>query len=279
MQIKAIIAGTGALGAAAVGGIATLTGNAEPQSAFSPPGTTISVERPEPLKVSLTAKAAVPSAGVVAGGADIEFCFPGVLPGPACHDREAILALEDRPFDRAGSDGGPRFVNVEMAHPTDMDVADRSVSRCGEFAALRGEGWGAITNAGLAKEARFVRYCGLITMARLVEPARTTQFDGPMSIDDLEAVPVDGWPSFGEQRPERPVLAADTEVPGRFEGQTSSLLFQIQGVAHGDFDKDGQGEQLLHIGVRVRGGSAGFGSFAILEKDAAGTRLRPVDWE
>ena len=211
---------------------------------------------------------------------EIEFCLPIVLPHTPCMPRAAILGLDTRPVDRLTADGAPRFAEVMLVHPTDFKEPERVVRTCEVYASLTAEDWAPMTTAGMAAAARFERFCGLRALASVAEVPRTSRFgDGPMTEEEIKAVPAADWPRLGEAAVTEPIFSRAEKEPRSWSGDTETLLMTVRDIAHADFDGDGEGERLLNIAGRARGGSAGFSGYYILEHDQHGIGLRRVDWK
>ena len=244
-------------------------------------------ERPHPDKTRAEPRPPlvvpmIPSAQHDLEGAEgkIEFCLPVVLPHTPCLPRAAILGLDTRPVDRLTADGAPRFAEVMLIHPTDFKEPERVVRTCEVYARLTAEDWAPMTTAGMAAAARFERFCGLRALASVARVPRTSRFgNGLMTEEEIEAVPEGDWPRLGEAKMAKPIFAKASQDPRSWSGDTETLIMTVSDVAHADFDGDGEGERLLNVAGRARGGSAGFSGYYILEHDQHGIGLRRVDWQ
>jgi hypothetical protein len=235
------------------------------------------------LEVALAAPAADQAAAATAGAVDageVRFCFPDVFTDGPCMPRTRLMRADDTPLARKAADGAARPAEVVLVHPEDLEKPEQAVRTCRVYAALKTEGWGPLSSADMANDAEFLRYCGLVALARIAEPARTSVFKGDaLTLSELGAVPADDWPALGETKAAAPVLSADPSEARRFFGDTETLIMRITDVATADFDGDGVAERLVHIAARARGGSAGFATFALLVTDGKAVRMRPVRWQ
>lgn len=234
------------------------------------------------LEVALSAPAApaAASAGATAQrSADVEFCFPDAFAEGLCVGQSELLARDDEPVTRKAADGAMRPAEVVLAHPDDFDKPEQAVRTCRVYASLKTEGWGPLTTADTANDAEFLRYCGLVALARQATPARTSRFAGAaLTKAELAAIPATDWPQFGEGTGDAPVIRDDPAGPRQFTGDTETLMLRIIDVAIADFDGDGVAERLVYIAGRARGGTAGFATFAVLGTDGKAVRMRPVRW-
>ena len=292
MKVNTLTSGTTVAVVAALAVVASLTNQGLKSPADETPPQTLKGEiieegapvlteartalRPD-FSVSLLSES---SGAIHEEGGDIEFCVPLVFPEATCLTRDRILKLDGRPIDRLTPDGAPRFDKLLMVHPTDFREPEREVRTCEVFARLKSEEWGAMTTAGMATEARFERYCGLMALARVAQPARTSRLsDKGMTEAEIESVPGEAWPHFGERFSDSPIFSRDEKDERRWNGNTETLLMTVQDIAVADFDDDGFAERLLVVAGRARGGSAGFSSFMLFEHDDQGVGLRQVVWE
>lgn len=213
-------------------------------------------------------------------GHDIRFCLPAIFPDRPCHSRKEILSMDIRPVERL-VDGRPQYARALMVHPTDYQLPEKEVGACPQFARLKSEKWGALTEAGQTAVMRFETHCGIMAIARYAQPALTSQFDEvQLNRSELIAVSTDDWPDMSEMRKKtRPSFERSSENPQQWSGETASLRLRILDVALADFDDDGAAERLLLVSGRARGGSARFMQFMLMEKDQNGTGLRPVIWK
>lgn len=231
----------------------------------------------EPLSLSL-----LPDPDLVSAeeADDIRFCFTAILPHKRCATRADILAMDERPIDRLTADGSPRLVSVMLSHPTDYLQPDQDVRTCIVYAGLRAEGWQPLTQVAILAASHFERYCGLKGLASVAQIPRTTRFDQiGLKKAVLDSVPASHWPGFEDLPDSAPIISADESDTGSWMGNSETMIYRISDVAHADFDDDGEGERLLHIGLRARGGSFGYAQYFLLEHDSAGIGLRPVVWE
>ncbi|ADM08292.1 hypothetical protein PB2503_01057 [Parvularcula bermudensis HTCC2503] len=226
-------------------------------------------------------KADLPAAKAGAVGeteVEVTLCLPDTLPGGACASRSSLLSSPPEPTDMLTADGQRRPVTASLVHPTDYEAPVRMVRTCEQFAELWAEGWGGLTTADRADEARFLRYCGLRRLAALAQPAERSRFDGTPLGALLEDVPEADWPTLPDERAMRPAITALEGTPPRWSAQSAALDMRITDIGHADFDDDGDGEHLLFLAGRMRGGTLGFSTFALLENTADGGRLRRIDF-
>lgn len=290
MKVNTLVSGTAVTAVTILAAIATIKGVTPPSAPeadrlakdvieeAAPPVMTpeMPAERPDFL-VPLVSLSGSP---LHEEGSTIEFCLPLVFPKSKCLTRDRILGLEDRPIDRLTAEGSPRFETLLMVHPTDFREPEREVRTCKVFARLKAQEWGPMTTAGMAAEARFERYCGLIALARHAQPARTSRFaEEGLTEAEIETVPGEAWPQLGEKFEFEPIFTRDGEDRRRWSGNSETLMLVVQDVAIADFDDDGVAERLLAVAGRARGGSAGFSSFMLLEHDEAGMGLRKIVWD
>ncbi|MEM9421240.1 MAG: hypothetical protein AAF986_01830 [Pseudomonadota bacterium] len=271
------IVGAGAAGSLAALGSVTLV-----EVPKAPGGDAPQAEAGTPSVFRVPLAGAVPQteAAMAEGDGAIVFCLPQLGPlSERCMTRQQILSRDDRPVDRATATTPRRMARVKMVHPTDFAEPERQVATCTAFASLKSDGWAPLTSADRADETRFLRYCGLMSVAKLATVARTSIF-APEGItaEELASVPDTDWPVFGEAKGEAPAIALDENTPRAWLADTPTLIIRLWDVAHADFDDDGEGERLVFLAARVRGGSAGFAGFSVLDADGKKIRLRPIKW-
>jgi hypothetical protein len=245
-----------------------------------PAETPAAVQSVAALDALPVAMSGMPDRGTADGAdASIQFCLEDTFALGKCVSKGQLLRQEDRPTDRRMPDGQPRFVQLAMVHPDDFSVPEERVSTCAQYAELRAQGWGAMTTADMHDEQHYLRYCGLVSVARTATKARSSGFrEAGLTKELLEAIPAADWPVFGEGSIEQPVITAG-QADGRvFDADTGRLVMRVSDVSEADFDGDGEAERLVYLAARARGGTAGFAQFALVEMTGQGPRLRPIDW-
>ncbi len=234
----------------------------------------------DPLNVSFELPNTGDGTSSVASAADdVKFCFPRIVrTEDGCTSREALLSGEARPFDRSVATGEWRAVSLNMADPEDFAAPPEAIETCDGFIAARRKGMGAMSSADMVRESRFLEFCGLMSLARLAAPARFSRFsDDMLSQQDFSRIPETQWPALNDSFEEAPALKRSTEDPRLWQLEAPEVTARLHDIAHADFDDDGEGEILLYVTARARGGSAGFATYAIADYAAPSeVHLRPV---
>ncbi len=283
-SIKWIFGAGAAASVAAFGGVTLIDAPQAPDALPPAPPSMVGrapVRAPNALEVRLVG-ASEKGAAIEEGIEAIRFCMPRLGPlSERCMTRAEVLSRADQPSDGVGPGGPKRLARVKMVHPTDFAEPERQVATCTVFANLKSKGWSPLTSADRVDETRFLRYCGLMSVARLAKVARTSIFTPEgLTADELAKVPGGDWPIFGERLGEdAPIVAADPDYPAVWKVDTPTLVMRLWDVAHADFDEDGEGERLVFIAARARGGSAGFAGFNLLDAEGDIIRLRPIKWQ
>ena len=230
-----------------------------------------SVPLPEPRE-----RTSAPAPSFPSGDEAIVFCLPSVIPTPdGCAARETVLGFAGEPIGEVAPDGTMRALTVELASP-DPAEPPTTVETCDDLLTLREEGWGALTQAGMAREQRMDRFCDLIVMARRAEPARGGGLER-LDYGVLAQVPPKDWPSFGESSLEDPVVSLSADEPRTWlvAGQANDLV--LQDVATADFNEDGRSEVLVYAALAARGGTARWGGYLLARRAGNTTRLSPIE--
>ncbi|MEM6650421.1 MAG: hypothetical protein AAF603_09250, partial [Pseudomonadota bacterium] len=207
--------------------------------------------------------------------------FPQIIQNDmGCATQRELRAMKDQPVDRLTADGVTRPAKVILAHPTNFSLPEREVDTCSSYADLKAENWQPMTTVGMVDESRFIRYCGLLSIAPLADIPRTSQFQGSrLTETEIKTIPADQWPSLGETASEPPIITKDETTPRRWHLDTPTQIMILQDIAQADFDQDGEAEQLIYLAVRARGGSAGFVTYGLLEAEIDSVRLRMISFD
>ena len=231
-----------------------------------------------PAPVADAAPDRVPERPSASAPAPLSFCFPGVLTTPdGCASRATILSFAGEAIGVEAPDGTVERLTVTLADPDDLSAPEREVGTCTDYLALKRRGWGAMTSAGMSRDLRMNRFCGLIAMAERAERPRRGGLTR-LTYGLLETVPDADWPRLGENPVENPALALDAEDERLWRVETGAQNILLRDVGAADFDGDGEAEVLVHAGLAARGGTARGGGYLLAERARGGAlRLRPAD--
>ena len=200
----------------------------------------------------------------------ITFCFPAVIPTPdGCASRETVLAFAGEPIGVEGPEGGVEALTVTLADPDDLEAPEREVGTCDAYLGLKARGWGALTQAGMARDLRMNRFCGLIAMARKAERPRRGGLSR-LSYTVLERMELSERLALGEADLKNADIAQDAEDDRLWRLETDTLTVSLQDVASADFDDDGRAEVLVHAALAARGGTARGGGYMLADGEAGG---------
>ena len=200
----------------------------------------------------------------------ITFCFPGVIPTPdGCASRETVLAFAGEPIGIEGPGGAVEALTVTLADPDDLSAPEREVGTCDDYLALKAAGWGALTQAGMNRDLRMNRFCGLIAMAdKAARPRRGGL--ARLSYTVLEQMQLSERLSLGEARLDNADIAMDADDDRLWRLESEALTATLRDVASADFDGDGRAEVLVHAALAARGGTARGGGYMLADGEAGG---------
>lgn len=203
----------------------------------------------------------------------VVFCFPDVIPTPdSCADRQTVLSFATEEIGVA-TEGGAEALTVDLADPA--GGPDRTARTCEQFLSLKANDWGALTTAGMRREQKMNRFCGLIAMASRAMPARGGLT--ALTEDLIEGMAEDDWPTIGEATVTNPLVLDTPGDPRVWFVQADRVEFTIRDVASADFDGDGQAEVLVFIALQAADGTAVAGGYSIAQRDGLTLTLTPAD--
>lgn len=225
---------------------------------------------------------------------EIQFCLTWLEEGDQCVTRGELRAMADRPLMKKAPPvktrlrrPEPKAMTATLAHPTDMSVAERTVTNCTDFNTLKGEGWGGLTSADMADERWFLARCGLFILAeRATVPTYSAFADGRLSEGTIYAIPAKDWPQIGEPvgdidltltKPTNPKTKRAAERFWTVEYGNMRML--VSEVAHADFNGDGYGDILVLMNGAPRDrGTLRVTRYGLVEKSGTGqVTLREVE--
>ena len=166
-------------------------------------------------------------------------------------------------LDNAGA-----AVQLNMAHPTDLQRDFAIVKTCAEFRAKEASGWYAGSTREMRREAFFSRACGVLSyLLDAKTPQRSFFKDGALTLEDVRSL--GEGPPFGIASAEDATDATMDAAPaedGVWRLSAGPQVARVQEIAHADFNNDGVGDVLAFVAIGVNDASAAAGAVGYLEK-------------
>lgn len=178
-----------------------------------------------------------------------------------CFAAGETATLTGRPV--LDNQGAP--VALELTHPNDSARAPETVTTCNAYETLAGDGWFALTNRDMRREAYFVRACGVLRLLQRAQPATISYFSGgACSLAGIESVAAAAPFALGEGDATAASVERISESQWRIavDGQIADL----QEIAHADFNGDGRGDMAVFISIGAIGGTARASRVGYLDK-------------
>ena len=205
----------------------------------------VTVEQPAPTErprnMSTEPRATVEEGSVL-------FCHPVILAGDGCAPSMA-LAREGQRFFREGAVPTRPVPMIGL----ELDSEQQDVTDCATFGDLRMRGYSAATSAAMRREAQMARACGLLILAREVQPVAGAE---PADQDFLLDLDRSALPGLGEmQFTDGSVYVVESEAPLIWSLESETMRGEFLYIATGDFDGDAEPEHLLEWRLAAAGGS------------------------